>query len=46
MVVTVKNSAGTMLAYTGQTVTLSFAATADESLQTSFVLDGISLMIQ
>ena len=69
MVVTVKNSAGTMLAmlasysnlnqapgyqvrnidllaYKGQTVTLSFAATEDESLQTSFVLDGVSLVTQ
>jgi hypothetical protein len=69
MVVTVKNSAGTMLAmlapysnlnqapgyqvrnidllaYKGQTVTLSFAATEDESLQTSFVLGGVSLVTQ
>ena len=67
LVVTVKNSAGTVLstlatysnvnnaagyqtrtfdltAYKGQTVTLSFAMTEDSSLQTSFVVDKVSLM--
>ena len=67
LVVTVKNSAGTVLrslatytnvnkasgyqlrtfdlsAYKGQTVTLSFAMTEDASLQTSFVVDKVSLM--
>jgi len=33
-----------LLAYKGQTVTLSFAATEDASLQTSFVLDNVSLI--
>ena len=69
LVVTVKNSAGTVLgtlatysnanaasgyqtrtfnlaAYKGQTVTLSFAATEDTSLQTSFVVDKVSLVTQ
>jgi Zn-dependent metalloprotease len=69
MVVTVKNSAGAvlatlatysnlnqaagyqvrnfdLLAYKGQTVTLSFASTEDRSLQTSFVLDRVSLITQ
>jgi Zn-dependent metalloprotease len=69
LVVTVKNSAGTvlgtlatysnanaasgyqvrtfnMLAYKGQTVTLSFAMTEDSSLQTSFVVDKVSLITQ
>ncbi|USX13789.1 M4 family metallopeptidase [Oxalobacteraceae bacterium OTU3CAMAD1] len=69
LVVTVKNSAGTVLgtlatysnanaasgyqtrtfnlaAYKGQTVTLSFAATEDSSLQTSFVVDKVSLVTQ
>ena len=69
LVVTVKNSAGTVLgtlatysnanaasgyqtrtfnlaAYKGQTVTLSFAATEDTSLQTSFVVDKVSLITQ
>ena len=69
LVVTVKNSAGTvlgtlatysnankaagyqvrsfnLLAYKGQTVTLSFAMTEDASLQTSFVVDKVSLVTQ
>jgi Zn-dependent metalloprotease len=69
LVVTVKNSAGTVLAtlatysnvnkaagyqirtfnllpYKGQTVTLSFAMTEDSSLQTSFVVDKVSLLTQ
>ena len=69
LVVTVKNSAGTVLgtlasysnvnkaagyqirtfdliAYKGQTVQISFAATEDASLQTSFVLDKVSLITQ
>ena len=69
LVVTVKNSAGTVLgtlatysnvnkaagyqirtfdliAYKGQTVQLSFAATEDASLQTSFVIDKVSLVTQ
>ncbi|CAN7723872.1 M4 family metallopeptidase [Duganella sp. LjRoot269] len=69
LVVTVKNSAGTVLgtlatysnanaasgyqirtfnliAYKGQTVTLSFAMTEDSSLQTSFVVDKVSLITQ
>ncbi|MDL2358519.1 MAG: M4 family metallopeptidase, partial [Pseudomonadota bacterium] len=69
LVVTVKNSAGTvlgtlatysnanaaagyqirtfnLLAYKGQTVTLSFAMTEDSSLQTSFVVDKVSLITQ
>jgi Zn-dependent metalloprotease len=69
LMVTVKNSAGTvlatlatysnldmgsgyqvrnfdLLAYKGQTVTLSFASTEDSSLQTSFVLDRVSLVTQ
>jgi len=69
LVVTVKNSAGTvlgtlatysnvnaasgyqvrtfnMLAYKGQTVTLSFAMNEDSSLQTSFVVDKVSLITQ
>ena len=69
LVVTVKNSAGTvlgtlatysnlnkatgyqvrsfnLLAYKGQTVTLSFAVTEDASLQTSFVVDKVSLVTQ
>jgi len=67
LVVTVKNSAGTVLAtlatysnlnkasgysiktfsllpYHGQNVTLSFAASEDSSLQTSFVIDKVTLM--
>ena len=67
MVVTLNNSAGTvlatlaaysnlnlapgyqvrtfdLLAYKGQTVTLSFAAVEDAALQTSFVLDNVSLI--
>ena len=35
-----------LLAYKGQTVTLSFAMTEDPSLQTSFVLDKVSLITQ
>jgi Zn-dependent metalloprotease len=35
-----------LLAYKGQTVTLSFASSEDSSLQTSFVLDRISLATQ
>ncbi|MDL2357720.1 MAG: M4 family metallopeptidase, partial [Pseudomonadota bacterium] len=35
-----------LLAYKGQTVTLSFAMTEDFSLQTSFVLDKVSLITQ
>ena len=35
-----------LLAYKGQTVTLSFASSEDSSLQTSFVLDRVSLMTQ
>jgi Zn-dependent metalloprotease len=69
MVVTVKNSAGTVLGtlatysnlnkatgyqlrtfnllpYKGQTVTLSFAMTEDSTLQTSFVVDKVSLITQ
>jgi Zn-dependent metalloprotease len=69
LVVTVKNSAGSvlatlatysnlnkaagyqirtfnLLAYKGQTVTLSFASTEDYSLQTSFVLDKVSVITQ
>ncbi|MDB5906841.1 MAG: bacillolysin family protein, partial [Massilia sp.] len=69
LVVTVKNSAGTVLAtlatysnlnkaagyqirsfnllpYKGQTVTLSFAMNEDSSLQTSFVVDKVSLVTQ
>jgi Zn-dependent metalloprotease len=69
LVVTVKNSAGTVLAtlatysnlnkaagyqlrtfnllpYKGQTVTLSFAMTEDSTLQTSFVVDKVSLITQ
>ena len=69
LVVTVKNSAGTvlgtlatysnvnaasgyqtrtfnLLAYKGQTVTLSFAMTEDSSLQTSFVVDKVSVITQ
>jgi Zn-dependent metalloprotease len=69
LVVTVKNSAGTVLGtlatysnlnkaagyqirsfnllpYKGQTVTLSFAMTEDASLQTSFVVDKVSLITQ
>lgn len=69
MVVTVKNSSGTvlgtlatytnvnaatgyqvrtfnMLPYKGQTVTLSFAMNEDSMLQTSFVVDKVSLITQ
>ncbi len=69
LVVTVKNSAGTVLGtlatysnlnkatgyqtrtfsllpYKGQTVTLSFAMTEDSSLQTSFVVDKVSVITQ
>jgi Zn-dependent metalloprotease len=69
LVVTVKNSAGTVLAtlatysnlnkasgyqlrsfnllpYKGQTVTLSFAMNEDSSLQTSFVVDKVSVLTQ
>jgi hypothetical protein len=69
MVVTVKNSAGTVLGtlatysnlnkatgyqirsfsllpYKGQTVTLSFAMNEDSSLQTSFVVDKVSVITQ
>ena len=69
MVVTVKNSAGTVLGtlasytnlnkapgyqirtfnllpYKGQTVTLSFVMNEDQSLQTSFVVDKVSLITQ
>jgi Zn-dependent metalloprotease len=69
LVVTVKNSAGTVLAtlatysnlnkasgyqlrtfnllpYKGQSVTLSFAMTEDSSLQTSFVVDKVSVITQ
>jgi Zn-dependent metalloprotease len=69
MVVTVKNSSGTVLGtlatytnlnkasgyqirsfnllpYKGQTVTLSFAMNEDSSLQTSFVVDKVSLITQ
>jgi Zn-dependent metalloprotease len=69
LVVTVKNSAGTVLGtlatysnlnkaagyqirsfnllpYKGQTVTLSFAMNEDSSLQTSFVVDKVSLITQ
>ncbi|MFB9241490.1 M4 family metallopeptidase [Massilia antarctica] len=69
LVVTVKNSAGTVLGtlatytnlnkasgyqirtfnllpYKGQTVTLSFAMREDSSLQTSFVVDKVSLLTQ
>ena len=35
-----------LLAFKGQTVTLSFAMTEDPSLQTSFVLDKVSLITQ
>ena len=35
-----------LLAYKGQTVTLSFAMTEDASLQTSFVVDKVSLITQ
>jgi hypothetical protein len=35
-----------LLPYKGQTVRLSFAMTEDSSLQTSFVLDNISLLTQ
>jgi Zn-dependent metalloprotease len=35
-----------LLAYKGQTVTLSFAMSEDASLQTSFVLDQVSLITQ
>jgi Zn-dependent metalloprotease len=35
-----------MLPYKGQTVTLSFASTEDSSLQTSFVVDKVSLVVQ
>ncbi|MET0264817.1 MAG: M4 family metallopeptidase [Duganella sp.] len=35
-----------LAAYKGQTVTLSFAATEDASLQTSFVVDKVSLITQ
>src|SRR5471030_1115581 len=35
-----------MSAYKGQTVTLSFAMTEDSSLQTSFVVDKVSLITQ
>ncbi|NRR30213.1 M4 family metallopeptidase [Oxalobacteraceae bacterium] len=35
-----------MLPYKGQTVTLSFTATEDSSLQTSFVVDKVRLIIQ
>jgi Zn-dependent metalloprotease len=35
-----------LLAYKGQAVTLSFAMTEDRSLQTSFVLDKVSLLAQ
>jgi Zn-dependent metalloprotease len=35
-----------MLPYKGQTVTLSFAMTEDSSLQTSFVVDKVSLVTQ
>ena len=35
-----------LLAYKGQTVTLSFKATEDSSLQTSFVVDKVSLITQ
>jgi Zn-dependent metalloprotease len=69
LVVTVKNSAGTVLGtlatysnlnkatgyqirtfnllpYKGQTVTLSFAMNEDSSLQTSFVVDKVSVLTQ
>jgi Zn-dependent metalloprotease len=69
LVVTVKNSAGTVLGtlatysnlnkaagyqirsfsllpYKGQTVTLSFAMNEDSSLQTSFVVDKVSMITQ
>ncbi len=35
-----------MSAYKGQTVTLSFKMTEDSSLQTSFVVDKVSLITQ
>ena len=35
-----------MLPYKGQSVTLSFAASEDSSLQTSFVVDKVSLILQ
>ena len=35
-----------LLAYKGQTVTLHFNATEDSSLQTSFVVDKVSLQVQ
>jgi hypothetical protein len=35
-----------LLPYKGQTVTLSFAMTEDSSLQTSFVVDKVSLLTQ
>ena len=35
-----------LLSYKGQTVTLSFAMTEDSSLQTSFVVDKVSLITQ
>jgi Zn-dependent metalloprotease len=35
-----------LLAYKGQAITLSFAMTEDRSLQTSFVLDKVSLLAQ
>ena len=35
-----------LLPYKGQTVTLSFAMTEDASLQTSFVIDKVSVITQ
>ncbi len=35
-----------LLPYKGQTVTLSFAMTEDSSLQTSFVVDKVSVVTQ
>lgn len=35
-----------LIAYKGQTVTLSFAETEDSSMQTSFVLDNVSLIVK
>ena len=35
-----------LLPYKGQTVTLSFAMNEDSSLQTSFVVDKVSLITQ
>jgi hypothetical protein len=35
-----------LAAYVGQTVTIKFTGTEDSSLQTSFVLDDVTLTVQ